>query len=53
MNARERTEAHFLKVAQKLKATQSAAKVQAGAGTPQARTEQHYLALARKMKGKA
>jgi uncharacterized protein (DUF2132 family) len=52
MNARERTEAHFLKVAKRLKA-EAGAKVQATGGTPQARTEQHYLALARKMKGTA
>jgi len=53
MNAHERTSAHYLKVAQKLKATQPAAKVQAGAGTPQERSQAHYLKLARKLKGTA
>jgi transcriptional antiterminator Rof (Rho-off) len=49
MTAQQRTSAHYLKVAQKLK-TEAGAKVQATGGTSQSRTEQHYLALARKMK---
>jgi hypothetical protein len=50
MNSRERTEAHYLKVAQKLR-TEAGAKVQATGGTPQQRTSAHYLALAKKLKG--
>jgi hypothetical protein len=50
MNSRERTEAHYLKVAQKLKA-EAGAKAPMTEGTPQARTEQHYLNVVRKMKG--
>jgi hypothetical protein len=50
MNSRERTEAHFLKVAQKLKA-EAGAKVLSSSGTPQERSQRHYLAIARKLKG--
>jgi hypothetical protein len=50
MTPHERTEAHFLKVAKRLK-TEAGAKASMTTGTPQARTEQHYLALARKLKG--
>jgi hypothetical protein len=50
MNSRERTEAHFLKVAQKLKAG-AEAKASSTQGTSQQRTSAHYLNVARKMKG--
>lgn len=46
---RERTAAHFLRLAQKLK-SESGEKVQAGTGTPQERSEKHYLSVARKLK---
>jgi hypothetical protein len=50
MTPHERTEAHFLKVAQKLKSG-AEAKASSTEGTPQARTERHYLSIARKLKG--
>ena len=51
MTPHERTEQHYLKVAQKLRTEQVSAKAPITTGTPQARTEQHYLNVARKMKG--
>jgi hypothetical protein len=50
MTPHERTEAHYLKVAQKLKSG-AEAKASSTEGTPQARTERHYLSIARKLKG--
>jgi hypothetical protein len=51
MNAHERSEQHYLKVAQKLRTEQVSAKSPMTEGTPQQRSERHYLAIARKMKG--
>jgi hypothetical protein len=50
MNSRERTEAHYLKVAQKLKSG-AEAKASSTQGTSQERSERHYLSIARKLKG--
>jgi hypothetical protein len=50
MTPHDKTEAHYLKVAQKLKSG-AEAKASSTEGTPQARTERHYLSIARKLKG--